>query len=94
MKYNILYSNDIKIQKEIYDATIVITDDIKLIQDSYNQNHMKKYLVPVMGYLTKRDQDVYILNDKSLSQLDTFNIIPRITFYQSFDFEKKHLINT
>lgn len=83
---------DPAIHNIIQDATIIITDDIDLIFESFKKDPLKRYLVPITGYTAKRVDDTYILCNNIMSKLDNFDLVSAITFYQPFNFERKHLI--
>lgn len=76
--------------EEINDSTIIITDDIELINYAYERDILKRYLVPVTGYLAKLVDNTYIFNDKCITSIN-MGAISAVTFYQPFNFSKEHL---
>lgn len=91
IKYNTIYSYEPSVQKFIHDSTIIITDDINLIINSFNRDPSKKYLVPITGYLCNKIDGEYIFHEHILKNINDYGLISAVTFYQSFNFEKKHL---
>lgn len=92
ISYNIVFDYEPSANIAIQNSTIIITDDIDLIISSFQKDPIKRYLVPITGYLSKKVDDTYIFNDNNMNKIRDFTLISAVTFYQSFNFEQKHLI--
>jgi hypothetical protein len=92
IQYETIYDYEPLTNIVIDNSTIIISDNIDLIIDSFNKDLTKRYLIPITGYTAKKVDSTYILSDNIMPKIKNLLLLSAITFYESFDFEEKHLI--